>query len=303
MLVKLKKRLINLIPIRSIRKKLRNRINLETSFLKFKKICKELETENISLVSNSNKRKNKITISLTSYGERVKNLHFVIKNLAHQSMKADRIVLWLDEAEFSDKTISKELKNLEKLGLEIGYCENIKAYKKLIPTLQKYPQDLIITVDDDMIYPNYLVEDLYKAWNKNKKIVFCFRGNYMLYKNKELISYLDWKAGSSNIGISKDIFPTGMGGVLYFPGCFYDLILEKKVFMSLAPFGDDIWFKAMTLKNNVKCCVLPTRNKFEEDFFEIPGSQNIALWHVNIVENKNDSQIKDTFEYLGLLKK
>ena len=46
----------------------------------------------------------------------------------------------------------------KKFGLQIEYYEeNIKSYTKLLPSLQKYPDDIIITVDDDAYYlPNLI---------------------------------------------------------------------------------------------------------------------------------------------------
>ncbi len=48
-------------------------------------------------------------------------------------------------------------------GLTIDWCEDIKSYKKLIPTLKKYPDAIIVTADDDLIYDNKWLEQLYNA--------------------------------------------------------------------------------------------------------------------------------------------
>lgn len=40
--------------------------------------------------------------------------------------------------------------------LTIDWYHDIKSYKKLIPTLQKYPDSIIVTADDDIIYRRHV---------------------------------------------------------------------------------------------------------------------------------------------------
>ena len=46
------------------------------------------------------------------------------------------------------------LKNLQVLveNIEFIICDDVKFYTKLIPCLMKYPNDSIVTVDDDILY-------------------------------------------------------------------------------------------------------------------------------------------------------
>ena len=96
-------------------------------------------------------------------------------------------------------------------------------------------------------------------------------------------------------------FPTGVGGVLYFPGCFADEVHDVAALRRLCPNGDDIWFKAMTLKNNVKCRSVPSIHNFFDRFPTLGGSQQVALKRINKkVGSGNDEHIKATFEHFGL---
>ena len=47
----------------------------------------------------------------------------------------------------------------------LGFCENIKSYKKLIPTLAAGCDLPVVTIDDDYIYPTDLLERLIVASN------------------------------------------------------------------------------------------------------------------------------------------
>ena len=42
--------------------------------------------------------------------------------------------------------------------------EDIRSYKKLIPALKNFPTDVIITADDDVIYPEDWAERLLKSY-------------------------------------------------------------------------------------------------------------------------------------------
>ena len=69
----------------------------------------------------------------------------------------------------------------------------------------------------------------------------------------------------------------------------------------LCPNGDDIWFKAMTLKNNVKCRSVPSMHNFFDRFPTIGGSQQVALKRINKKAGSgNDEHVKATFEHFGL---
>ncbi|MBK6511090.1 MAG: hypothetical protein IPG06_17725 [Haliea sp.] len=90
--------------------------------------------------------------------------------------------------------------------------------------------------------------------------------------------------------------PIGIGGVLYPPNTFHaDVVLDSK-FMHLAPNADDIWFKAMSLLNNIECKKTSDSRSFNSRFLEIPGSQASALHYSNLFGKENDKQIASVFE-------
>ncbi len=56
--------------------------------------------------------------------------------------------------------------------VDIKYYKNIRSYKKLIPSLIYYPDDIIITCDDDIFYRSNMVSDLINAYNKDKTKIY-----------------------------------------------------------------------------------------------------------------------------------
>ncbi len=99
---------------------------------------------------------------MTTWSKRIGNVPIVIDSILKNSLKPDIIVLNLSEEEFPRKelelpeSITELVRNKT---IEIIWTPgNLKAFKKFIPTLKKYPNDAILAIDDDFIYPSDFIE-------------------------------------------------------------------------------------------------------------------------------------------------
>lgn len=250
-------------------------------------------------------KKKKIILLLTSYGKRIDTVYLTIQTLLNQTKKADKIVLWLAEDEFSLETIPASLKSLVDEGkLEVGFCKDIRSYKKLVPSLKKYPDDIIITFDDDIFYKNDIVEKLYNAYLKEPELLHCMRGRMMKYNSKgDLLSYKKWKKFPLYFKADINILPTTGAGTLFVKEYFDEDVFRDDVFMKLAPNADDVWFKAMTMKNGVKCKLIKRRFWHSTKLNNIDGTQEGGLWELNRnIYEGNNPQIKAVFEKYGICK-
>lgn len=100
--------------------------------------------------------KERIIVSLTTYNKRIGNIPVVLDTIFAQTVSPDLIVLNLAY----DEVISNDVNNyIESHSIEVNRVPDTKVYKKLIPTLKKYPQDCIISIDDDFLYPKGMIED------------------------------------------------------------------------------------------------------------------------------------------------
>mgnify|MGYP000808865909 FL=1 len=100
------------------------------------------------------KREQKIIVSLTSFPKRIDTLWITVETLLRQSMKPDEIILWLAEEQFNGiDSLPKALLEQQKRGLTIRFCDDLRSHKKYYYTMQEYPRDIVILVDDDMFYP------------------------------------------------------------------------------------------------------------------------------------------------------
>lgn len=250
------------------------------------------------------KRDPKIIVSLTSFGPRFNDLYLTIESIFQQSVKPDHVILNISKEHYAREDLPQTLIDMEERGLMIQFTRNLGPYKKLIPTLENFKNDLIVTMDDDVYYPEYVIDRLLKSYLSEPYYVHCLRAHKMtLDQEGAILPYREWDFDTEKILPGFDIFPTGVGGVLYFPGCFTEEVLDEKAFQELCPTNDDIWLKAMSLRKNIKCKRVTIPRSFEQDFVTIGGSQVQALWQDNVRRDTNDSQIKATFKRYELDKK
>ena len=151
------------------------KINYKKKIKKFKdddKLQKRISEFNQTGVTTE-KRKPQLIISVTSFSQRIRDVHFTLYSLLTQTLKPDAVVLWLGEEEFPDKenNLPQSVLALKRNGLTIKWCKDTGSYKKLIPSLKEYPDDIIVTADDDIYYrPNWL-ELLYNAYLKEPQYI------------------------------------------------------------------------------------------------------------------------------------
>lgn len=244
-----------------------------------------------------------IVISLTTYSKRIQTVHRTVESLLRQSLLADKIILWLDETEISREELPKQLASLESDVFEIRFCPNYKSYKKLIPTLQLYPDATIITFDDDIDYPADQVEKLVLSHYDNPDDIITHVARNILSKNGQLLPYSEWKhAFKEQVGKPySHLLPIGVGGVLYPQGSLNSEVMNVDAFMKLAPHGDDLWFKCMTLLDDRKVIALGHGFGLSPNMIE--GTQDVGLWQsVNEGSDSNFVQLNNIVQHYSKLK-
>lgn len=234
-----------------------------------------------------------ITVSLTTYSSRIHDVFLAIESLGYQSIKANNIVLWLDEEEVTKKDLPTSLSRLQKRGLQIKFCPNFKSYKKLIPSLTLFPTHHIITTDDDIMYPTDFVERFISAASKEANVVLCNHAHEIAIKRNCILPYRSWIHGTNNLSAQENILPVGVGGVFYPFDTFKNQSMDFSLIKKVAPTTDDLWFKCMAHRNGFYARKIRTNLDFESNFLQIPGSQAISLFEENLGNNLNDTQLQN----------
>lgn len=260
-----------------------------------------------SLEKINNSGKSELIVSLTSYGRRVsETVYYTLISLLRQKQLPDRIILWLDSDNWNENNLPEKLKKLREKGVEIRFCEDIKSYKKLIPTLRENPESVIVTVDDDVIYSPRLLETLYKTHLAFPSDILCTRAYKARFENGKPAKYKTWKNIVGNAELEKEeiLFPVGIGGILYPPHSLYKDILKEDNFMKYCPNADDIWFWYMGKLQGTSHRYVPmSRSYFSFDAIYQAMHKGSALTHSNVSENHNDDQLVnllEAYDYQGL---
>lgn len=243
-----------------------------------------------------------VIVSLTTFGKRFYDVATTIESIMQGSMLPNRIILWLAEEEFNDVILPHSLQLQQKRGLEIRYCKDIRSYKKLIPTLKKYPDAVVITVDDDVLYEADLIENLFRSFKANPGCICAGRVHKITLDDyARPLGYLRWEWGKGTMKASTLNFFTGVGGVLYPPHCLDEEVFNEAIFTDICKHADDIWFYAMAKKrgtNIVKCF---THNPEGGDYLINEDVQDVGLSAINVCgQHLNDTQFQAVFEYYNL---
>lgn len=263
------------------------KVLIDSRLLKPFKSCVTGNSNNPSLV-----------VSLTSYGRRVNSVHYTIISLMRQSMKPDMIILWLDYENWNEDNLPLSLRNLQGQGLTIKFCKDLKSYKKLIPALEKYPDAMIITCDDDIYYRSNMVERLVNAYKADPTKIYAHRAHQITFTNGNVDNYNNWPEEiSDKVGTS--VFPTSGGGTLYKKELLYEDMCKEELYMKLSPKADDVWNYFMGFLKGTPNVVLPYKGYIylPLDVFYQTFHKNSNLASSNYGENMNDVQIKAIMDY------
>lgn len=160
------------------------------------------------------KEKVPVIISLTSIPSRLNTLHLVVRSLLMQDVAAEKIVLWL-KTDLKD-TIPSALKKLISTRFEIRYSELNCSHRKLIHSLELFPNHVIVTCDDDLMYRKNWLSTIYKEHQKQPEKII---GNHTVHiqhdDTGQPIPFKKWKYPQSKKVNPWAITPIGAWGVLY----------------------------------------------------------------------------------------
>lgn len=242
----------------------------------------------------------RLVVSLTAIPTRIPRLHITIETLLRQSRKPDRIILWLSD-ELKHRRMPWLLRKQMRRGLTLRFCEDVGPHTKIHYALKEFPDDILVTCDDDRIYGKDWLKGLYEAHQKDPQSIMCYRAHEILLDEKgALKKYTDWRHYAPGFtGPSHRLFATGVGGVLYPPGSLHGNVLDKELFSRLCPKADDVWLKAMAMLQGTPH--RRVRPFFKDSEFPIvKGSQEVRLWWDNTWGGRNDEQIKAVLDHFQL---
>ncbi len=241
-----------------------------------------------------------VVVSLTSYGRRVKKsvVCYTVYSLLRQTLQPKRIILWLSQDEWTENTLPKRVAQLRQYEVEIRFCEDMRSYKKLLPTLQFLPDEDIITVDDDVLYPASLVGQLMSTHEQHPEDIIA---THMYSPDMDnLQPYRQWHLAPLGTG-GMHFFAVGVGGILYPAHALHSQMLDYALACRYAPLADDVWFWGASIAQGTN--KRTTNWTFDAVSFDAIYQflhKGSALQHTNVKGSTitNDTQIAATLNYI-----
>lgn len=236
-----------------------------------------------------------VIVSLTSIPTRLRTLHLTIRSMMQQEYQPEKIVLWLKED--LKNTIPKRLARLEGALFEIRYSPYGFSHRKLIHSLEAFPDKAIVTCDDDVIYQPDTLKILYKEHLKFPQTVIGNRCRKMTYTSGAINTYSNWSFVVHPPSQSAHNMPVGAFCVMYPVGSLHSDVQNVALFTKLAPKADDLWFKAMAIINKT-----PSRQNTTCPQVPIPimGTQFVALKTINKGQDFNRVQWQQVCDHYDL---
>lgn len=273
--------------------------NIISYFLEKKYAFLNKYSKNCGLVEY--KRRTPIIMSTTTFPARINKAYLPIETILRQTIKPDKIYLWLANNEFplGESSLPENLVKLKRRGLEIKFTRtNLRSNNKLFHSLNENPDAIIITFDDDCFYPKTYIEKLYAAHKKHPKDIIGYDAMQIKTDKKGMpLPYNTWFDYERTNRARDDTFLLSVNGILYPPKTMPLEAFNKKVLLKISLFNDDVWFKAMALLKGIKHRRLYVKNK---QFLSVLDTQQLGLNNINVIKNRNDQIIKQVFEYYKL---
>ena len=265
---------------------------------KFKRqiIKQRITSFKIPALSGEKNKKPQYIVTLTSYGQRISTTApYAIFSLLNQSVLPDRIVLVVS----SDVIIPPVLECLSKKGVEILFHNDLGPYTKLVPALLKFPEDILVTADDDVYYPKNWFKQLKTAYLNDSTKIHCHRAHEICFDNNKILAYRNWKHSIKTEKNNNLLFPTGVGGILYPPYSLHESCVDISKFTALAPKADDIWFWAMAKIKGTKHSLI--RNGYSKINHVDLDEESKGLLVKNFWGGENDNQLQAVIGHLPIL--
>jgi len=228
------------------------------------------------------KREIPIIVSLSSTRENYKELPITIYSLLNQTLKPDRIILWLDE-DYEDLTyLPYEISQFIKNGLEIKFVKNKGLYTQTYYPLKNFSDSIIVTANDSIYYQKNWLKNLYLSYIAHSSDIQVDKA-LMVDLNK---SFKKWNFIRVKNCASFLHFPIGKYGVLYPPNCFKKEVLREDVYSKKIKDNCDLWYWVMALVHDKKIRVVENSTKL------IISTNLIKSFCRNKVSIDFDSQLK-----------
>lgn len=250
--------------------------------------------------------KPKVIVSLTSFPAAISYAVQAIRSVLEGSLLPDKLVLYLTFSQFGESGVPQSLLELADSNsiFEIrNYDWDIRSYRKLIPALKDFPDDIIVTMDDDVLYHPDWLRDLVVMHKRVPDAIVAHR----VRKARLNVPYRKWRKYHWYDFVFKKIhrthlaMQTGVGGVLYPPHSLDEKMLAPSLFMELAPTVDDVWFWLAAVSRGTYVVPLPNGKRKPLEIGK-PGEISLKTVNTNPADDRNRKAFDRILEHYPEIK-
>lgn len=230
-----------------------------------------------TIKESDEKTTGRLILSLTSFKTRIPKLWLVVESILRNNVKPDKFILYLQLDSMDE--VPHKLKELQKKGVEIRLCSTeLRSHNKYFHAMKEFPNDCIITIDDDIFYRNDLIGTFAELHKQHPDAIITNRAKSIKTSTP---LYKEWPDTDEQIKDEK-ILPIGVAGVLYPPQSLHEDVFNKELIKELCLTADDIWLTCMALlKGTPKFFT-----NYRQGFISIRIPNNTTLLDVNCTRNQ-----------------
>lgn len=232
-------------------------------------------------------------VSLTTFGDRLAQVHLTLESIGAGRQRPSRLLLWVDQGQLDAAPLPAPLLRLVARGLEVRGCQDVGPHTKYWPSVAQLPLDRpLVTADDDVLYPRGWLAELQAAGRQQPDWIHCHRAHHFSFDPAgQPLPYARWPACAHTRPGHRAFF-TGVAGVLYPPAMQQALREAGPAFLACCPKADDIWLNAVAWRLRMPVHQL---RPFHPVLFERPGTRAGGLARHNVQGGGNDAQLLATY--------
>lgn len=228
-------------------------------------------------------------VSMTTIPSRKKRLEDNIKSILNQSWQGfDKYCINIDD------NLSKEdyefYDNLKQLDnrIEINVCDHKwRSCNKLLPIIKKYPEAVVITVDDDFDYPKDCLLKLVQVHQKNLDCIVSHETNPIIVKDGKFCGFIN----GLDVKLLQKDYAKYLSNCCLFPSHVFDntdVFDYDKMMECTNGCHDELWFWVNSTINGVHVIGLNYVYTFDEYVMSDTYTDGYRLCDINAnVDNIN----------------
>lgn len=240
----------------------------------------------------------KVIVSMATIPCRKDRLKRNIPSFKNQTYPFDMLIInVLDNLTEEDYQFYEELKKMDSRIVINKADGKWRSCNKLIPTLKRYPDDIIITVDDDIYYPNESISTLMQQYELTPDCIIAQDVHPISLERNN--TYINHSFPPLNVRLMQKEWGKYVTCCCLFPPHVFDgsdIFDFDKMMAITKGQHDEVWFWINSMLNGVQCVGLnyvrnfwgeTLTNDWDADALRLCKENSKGNYHVKCMDSLN----------------